>query len=543
MQKQNIIIDSNDIGLAQENIQNQLRLRIDNVWGELITNIPVTASVCDWYIQIDKDNKLIKVRYTQDAFGPNPSVFKFNLASTTHKNLEYVEDKKVDSSSCYGTGLYGISKLSKDLKLKFTSRTIDGDVWSYTYGGKNPIIYDTKLESSVGVEIEFDLEYTRTFGSYKDLILKLHQMLKDIDNKNILGGRDHRFHVTGIKGTDGQEVNNNSKQLEGHKWVYKLGDKKVSTPEHNGLVDEDGITHSEIVMKDVVTQIGDSISATLYNITVGKVDKDTIKLIPNNKGDLMLVVVYYKGTNQIAFVKQMRLKGKQVSLNNVVVTCEMDRSEIAQFLTSTQKLDGCNKHLFNAIKDKLNQFIWNVYPDTKLIEDMVQSYTEELIFKKGHLGDLFRAKSNLVQLTKDKCWDWSTELKRDVVRREKKIDDSRYDITVYQYWETNGKVDKSKTPYTVIENKRKDFKPQAVNQSTTYVTKNKMIVNIVAVSSGITENNEQKWENNWSEVRTARRLIDVDDITTGIIDVDEFDFLDNDKQKALRERCIKNNEE
>ena len=70
-----------------------------------------------------------------------------------------------------------------------------------------------------------------------------------------------------------------------------------------------------------------------------------------------------------------------------------------------------------------------------------------------------------------------------------------------------------------------------------------MIVNIVAVSSGITENNEQKWENNWSEVRTARRLIDVDDITTGIIDVDEFDFLDNDKQKALRERCIKNNEE
>ena len=179
-------------------------------------------------------------------------------------------------------------------------------------------------------------------------------MLKDIDNKNILGGRDHRFHVTGIKGTDGQEVNNNSKQLEGHKWVYKLGDKKVSTPEHNGLVDEDGITHSEIVMKDVVTQIGDSISATLYNITVGKVDKDTIKLIPNNKGDLMLVVVYYKGTNQIAFVKQMRLKGKQVSLNNVVVTCEMDRSEIAQFLTSTQKLDGCNKHLFNAIKDKLN---------------------------------------------------------------------------------------------------------------------------------------------------------------------------------------------
>ena len=37
-----------------------------------------------------------------------------------------------------------------------------------------------------------------------------------------------------------------------------------------------------------------------------------------------------------------------------------------------------------------------------------------------------------------------------------------------------------------------------------------MILNIVAVSSSITENNEQKWENNWSEVRTARRLIDVD---------------------------------
>ena len=178
-----------------------------------------------------------------------------------------------------------------------------------------------------------------------------------------------------------------------------------------------------------------------------------------------------------------------------------------------------------------------MYPDTELLEEMVQLLTKELLFTKGAIADSFRKQCNLQQLTKDKCWEWDDDRKQDVVRKEMTVHDSRYDITVYHYWKTNGKVDKAKTPYTVIENKRKDFKPADRRQSIAYITKNSFIKNIVAVSSGISEEAVKKWNNEFSEVRTARRLVDVDEITHGIVDVDDFGYQDPDKRKGLMERC------
>lgn len=529
-------IDVQDVGQGKTNINNQLRLKIKDVWGEVITNIPTQTKVCKWVIEVDKKLGVVNVKYHQDANGPTPNVFRNNLASAKRgDSLDYVSTKIVDSSSCFGSGLYTISELCVS-GLTFISRPLVGDVWSYTYGDKS--VKKNTLPSDVGVEINFILKYTKAFGSYQKLVEELSKQILDIDNFNINCGRKHYISVSGFETpTLNTELSNNGNALEGYEIQYKQGEVFTSLPEFNGLVNDDGIVHDSVVIKNIYSQTGKEVSVTLKNIKVGKVTKDVMKRLPNRNKDLMLTVVMYEGTKQIAFVIQTRLKGKQVSLNNVLLTCEMSRGEIAQFLTSTSKLDGCNSHLVDGIKNKLGDYIWNMYPDTELLEKMVQLLTKELIFTKGIVGDLFREKCNLQQLTKDKCWEWDDARKDDVVRKEKKVDDSRYDLTVYHYWETGGKVDKSKTPYTVIENKRNDFKPADRRQSVAYLTKNSFIKNIVAVSSGITEDAKQKWNNEFSEIRTARRLVDVDEITNGIVDVDEFGFQDHDKRKGLMERC------
>lgn len=532
-----IVIDAKDIGLAKTLINNQLKLKIKDVWGELITNIPTQAKLCNWYIDVDKKQGTITVKYQQDANGPLPEVFKNNLASTQRDDtLDYVGRKLVDSSSCFGTGMFTISELCTS-GLTFISRPTIGDIWSYTYGDSQ-ISKGGYLPSTIGVEVNFVLKYTKAFGSYKKLVEELSVLILDIDNSNINLGRKHYIKVSGFETpTLNTELSNNGNPIEGFEMTYTHHNMLTNVPEFNGLVDDTGIIHDKIVINNIYSQTGEEVSVTLKNIKVGKVTKDVMKKLPNRNKDLMLTVVYYEGTNQVAFVIQTRLKGKQVSLNNVVLSCEMSRGEIAKFLTSTSKLDGCNQHLINGIKNNLQDYIWNMYPDTELLEKMVQLLTYELIFTKGAIGDLFREKCNLQQLTKDKCWEWDDDRKNDVVRKEKKVDDSRYDITVYHYWETGGKVDKSKTPYTVLENKRNDFKPADRRQSVAYLTKNSFIKNIVAVSSGISEEAEQKWNNEFSEIRTARRLVDADEITHGIVDVDDFGYLDHDKRRGLMERC------
>lgn len=535
--KKQIFIDSKDIGLAKTNINNLLKLNIKDVWGELITNIPIKAKLCNWFIYVDKKQGTITVKYQQDVNGPQPEVFKNNLASTERDdNLEYVGRKLVESASCFGTGMFTISELCTN-GLTFISRPILGNVWSYTYG-ENNISEKANLLSNVGVEINFVLKYTRAFGSYKAMVQKLSSLIVDIDNININLGRKHYITVKGFETPSmDEEYSNCGNPLEGFEMTYTNGNTLTTIPEFNGLVDDLGTIHKKVLIKNIYSQTGEEVSVTLKNIKVGKVTKDVMKQLPKRNKDLMLTFVYYEGTNQVAFVIPSRLKGKQVSLNNVLLSCEMSRAEVAKFLTSTSKLDGCNTHLIDGITNKLKDYIWNMYPDTELLEEMVQLLTKELLFTKGSNADSFRKQCNLQQLTKDKCWEWDDARKQDVVRKEMTVHDSRYDITVYHYWKTDGKVDKAKTPYTVIENKRKDFKPADRRQSIAYITKNSFIKNIVAVSSGISEEAVKKWNNEFSEVRTARRLVDVDEITHGIVDVDDFGYQDPDKRKGLMERC------
>lgn len=486
----------------QELSKNPLKL-----WFEILTNIP--GNVRKVVFEIKKTKSGFDVRIIQHGEGTNLKTINGNLLDeTTVKTGLFKSKKENDSSSIYGTGIYTQSLYSSSLIYKVKTSEMDNwEVWNVKTG-ETSIEENTELNS--GVIIETTIPYTKRMGNYSKFIEDLRDILSVYDNRNIDNGRQYILNVDGFETETKDRELSGPIQSNGVSWISKKG-KSLKTAEFNCLTYEHK-TYKQLVIK--VPLDDTEIAITLDNIKLGKREEN----IGMMEGDRPYLIVYYKGSNQIAFMIPLRGHSGSTSLNNVVLECDIDKIELRPFFVTVDKFAGVNPILADTFSKILKTYLLDTYPDNKLLERAIQLWMYDVIVKD--FGG--RITCNNLRTTWGLSFlnDMDVETRRKVVFMEWNSDDKRHDFKIFLTDKT-AKVT-TDTKCVVIECKRDDFNDAARLQSIGYVVTTKNVIKIIGVSRGIKPKNVDNWNKFLTNIKGSGQLsFDLED---GLIDVAEVGF-------------------
>jgi hypothetical protein len=520
----NLDIDILDVENGQKEIDNQLKLKIKEFWYEIISNIPNSAKNLRFVIRLDRKLKKFFIHFIQDANGPVISILKKHLASAKKNgsSIEYVKYKDVDSSSIFGSGFMTMKKYAKT-NLIFKSNPIGEPAYQIDFlTGK----YTELTEPMIGgVEIIAEVDFNSAYNSYKNVVESLVDIIRERDSKNITeNDRKYLLDVSGFEtGTDNNELSNNGNPIEGIQIIYQEdGGIQSTTPKFGGLLDDTGKLVNSIVV-NAGSQMDKQIGVTLSDIKVGKVTAEVLAQLPGNLRGAPLLIAYYKNSKQVAFWIRLRAGSGQESINNVLVTCEVERSEIANFFGDTAKLQGVSDNITKVIYDVIKtKYIFNNYPDTKILEKTYQLAIIQLLQEQSDMGDKLRKQSGLTELTKMKIWEKSPQEIASIITDESMAGSDRYDVRVYHIWETGGKRIETKTPFTCFEVKKKSFVKGDRAQLFTYSIKNELFVHGIAISNLITLNAVKEFNSEVAEIKSANRI--KGDCKFTMLDLNSYDF-------------------
>ena len=505
----------------QELSKNPLKL-----WFEILTNIP--GNVKKVLFEIKKTNNGFDVRIIQYGEGTNLQTINGNLLDETIvKEGTFKPKKENDSSSIYGTGIYTQSIYTSTLVYKVKNSEMDKwEVWNVKTGETS---FEEIDELKTGVIIEMAIPYTKRMGSHSKFIEDLRGILSVYDNRNINEGRQYIIDASGFNNeTTDREL---SKPIEpsGVNWVSKKG-KYIKNAEFNYLT-YDHKTYKELVIK--VPLDDTDVSITLHNIRLGKREGN----IGTMEGDRPYLIVYYKGSNQIAFMIPLRGHSGSTSLNNVVLECDMDKVELRPFFVTVDKFAGVNPILSKTLSDILKPYLLDTYPDNKLLERAIQLWMYDVIVKD------FGGRVNCNRTRTD--WglgflnDMLEDERRKFVHMEWNSDDKRHDFKIYMV--NKGDKVTTDTKCIVIECKRDDFNDAARLQSIGYVVTTKNVTKIIGVSRGIKTKNVDSWNKLLTNIKGSGQLsFDLEDKLIDVAD-EGFDVhYDRYTSKALEERELHN---
>ena len=478
------------------------------LWFEIITNVPNGTNEVSFDINLTKEG--LKVFYKQDTFGPT-----FKTFTTNSINDDIIKDGKLtlinkeNSSSVYGSGFVTIGQYSTEVIL--TSNDSDGDSWRYDFlTGEFSEVEPLK---DCNFQLELLIPFNNKMGGWKNYITKLRDIIEEVDAKNIINGREYKFTVNGVgSGSDSISLN---KPLEPKipLWVDEVG-TSIPNPQYNQLK-VNGKWTSEVVIESPSSNEKNS-SLTFEIKSVGKVNSDY--KLSGSSGDKPMLVVYYKGTNQVCFMIPLRKGNGQTSLNNVFIEAEVDKKDIGLFLSSTDKSTGVNDLLKIKLLEDFNNLLLELYPDTELVELMVQLYGIDLIVENTSiLGDTFRNSLGLGIMN-----SMDVEVRKDIVKPEVSKANGRYDIVVDMIWLTDMEL-RPDTPRFVAEVKKKDFGRNDRNQIFAYALKDSSVTLAAGISVDITPSAQKSYGTDIDEIKRAGSLPNVT-FAKDLVDIMKFDF-------------------
>jgi hypothetical protein len=479
------------------------------VWYEIVTNIPVTCNKVVFDLTI-KDS-LLKVIYKQDIFGPSKEDLSKNMVNkSTTKNGKVNVFEKENSSSVFGTGFTTIGDYCSSQIIESTPE--NGESF------KKDLLTDIEEEIQPLKEYKFiqtlQIPYDNKMGGWKNFIQKLRNIISEVDGVNIQNGRKYKFNVSGLSTTTDCLELSEVIQPKITMWVDELGVPTVG-PKLTGYETEKGVETKLVVNAPNVNKKDSSI--TLDITAIGKRPKEFV--LEGFSGDKPMIIVRYKGTNQLCFVMPLRKGNGETSINNVIVEAEVSKSEIATYLESTDKSTGVSDILKNSIFETLRPSILKTYPDTNLVEKMSQLFVAMMIiedFGGKKLCDMFRSENGLGSMN-----TMTVAERQKIVKLEKSKSNSRYDIIVWKIWETKGQLT-SKTPKWLAENKRQDFGRNDRNQIFSYAVKDRYITSAVGISVDVSQKSIESFEEDIDSIKRAERLNDVEFFP--LIDVNDWGF-------------------
>lgn len=478
------------------------------LWFEIVTNIPNGTNVVDFDIQLTKEG--LRVVYKQDSLGPTFETFVENsINDDIIQDGKLVLKSKQDSSSVYGSGYVTIGQYSSELLI--SSNDSNGDSWKLNF-------FTNELEEieplvNCNFKVELLIPFNNKMGGWKNYITSLRSIIEEVDAKNIINGREYKFTINGVgSGSDSMELNK-PLQPKIPLWVDEVGNA-IPTSQYNSLKVNGKWTNSVVIESPSSNE--DDSSLTFDIKSVGKVNSDY--KLSGSSGDKPMLVVYYKGTNQICFMIPVRKGNGQTSLNNVFIEAEVDKKDIGLFLSSTDKSTGVNDLLRNKLLEEFNNLLLEIYPDTELVELMVQLYGIDLIVENTSvLGDTFRESLGLEAMN-----SMDVEERRDIVKAEVSKANGRYDIVVNMIWETDMELTPD-TPRFVGEVKKKDFGRNDRNQIFAYAIKDSLVTVAAGISVDITPSAQKSYGTDIDEIKRAGSLPNVT-FADKLVDIMKFDF-------------------
>jgi len=459
------------------------------LWYEIITNVPNGTEEVIFDLNLTKEG--LQVVYKQDSFGPTFETFTQNSI-----NDDIIQDGKLtlidkkNSSSVYGSGFVTIGQYST--KVILTSNDKDGDSWSFDFlSGEFNEVGPLK---DCNFQIELLIPYNTKMGGWKNYLTQLRDIIQEVDSKNILKGRKYKFSVNGF-GTDTDNLEFSKTILpKDVSWVDEAGNP-TPTCKYTSFKGKNG-------NKVIVTSPScndDEASITFEIKSIGKVDS-SYKL-SGFSGDKPMLVVYYKGTNQICFMVPVRPGNGQTSLNNLLIEAEVDKKEIGLFLQSTDKSTGVTPLLKTKLVDVFNNLLLGLYPDSKLVELMIQLFGVDMIVNdESVLGDTFRSSIGLSEMNK-----LDVSVRKEITKMEVSKDSGRYDIIVNMIWETDMELN-SDTPKFIGEVKKTNFGRNDRNQVFCYSLKDKLVTKAVGISYNISSSAIDAYNKDIDSIKRADSL-------------------------------------
>lgn len=494
--------------IIRDNVNQLIGSSPTKLWFEIITNIPNGTNVVEFVIELIKDG--LKVVYKQDSLGPTFETFVENSI-----NDEIIQDGKLilkskkDSSSVYGSGYVTIGQYSSEVFI--SSNDSNGDSWKLNF-------FTNELEEieplkDCNFKVELLIPFNNKMGGWNNYVQSLRSIIEEVDAKNIMNGRQYQFTVNGIgSGSDSAKLN---KPLEPKipLWVDEIGNS-IPKPQFNSLKVNGKWTNTVIIESPSSNENNSSLTFEIKS--VGKVNSDY--KLSGSSGDKPMLVVYYKGTNQLCFMMPVRKGNGQTSLNNVYIEAEVDKQDIGLFLSSTDKSTGVNDLLKNKLLEIFNNLLLELYPDTELVELMVQLYGIDLIIENTSiLGDTFRNALGLGAMN-----PMDIEERRAIVKAEVSKANGRYDIVVDMIWLTDMELTPD-TPRFVGEVKKKDFGRNDRNQIFAYAIKDSLVRVAAGISVDITPTSQKSYGTDIDEIKRAGSLPNVT-FADKLIDIMKFDF-------------------
>lgn len=496
------------VGSAAMKQNQKLSENPSKLWFEVLTNIP--AGVKTVFIDIQRVRDGFEVVIKQIGDGTTLKTINENLLDESIVIDGKFVDKGSNNSSIYGTGIYTQSLYTKKLIYKVKTRELDEwQVWDVKTG---KITSEPNNDITSGVIIEMFIPYNPRMSSYTGFIESLRNILGVYDNRNITSGRDYKLNVNGFETpTINSEL---SKPIEPITidWINKMG-KSLKFAEFTDL------TLHKTRLTELVIELpfdGKDMMVTLSNFKMGKRDGNPAGY--GFESDRPYLIVYYKGSNQIAFTLPLRGSSGLASLNNVTLECEIDKSELRPFFVTVDKFAGVHQSLQSVLVSKLRDYLLDRYPDNKLLEYAIQLWLYDvLVNDRGGKGsaDSFRDNWKLGFLN-----EMSKDIRAKVVHLEWDSDAGRHDFKIFVT--DNKGIVTPDTKNIIIEVKRDDFNTTARQQAMAYVSSTKNTIMIIGASRHISPKHVEFWNKFFTKVRGSGQLsFQLED---ALIDVKDWGF-------------------
>lgn len=512
-----------DVALAADKLNKKLSANPSKLWFEILTNFPSDAKNIKFDILKDSDRKGFYVKVFQDGLGTTLEIINKNRLDISQVDNLSIKKKSEDTGSIYGSGISTIGFYSEDLIIKV--KRLEDDVWSVWNTVTNEVSTEiSKIPS--GVVFEMFIPFQRSFPTYYKYVESLRYILSTYDARNILNGRTYKINVDGMDTSTENKTLSEVIQPNLIEWVDITG-----KPQNGPDVDKlelggklfDSITLDAIGVDETDRKI------TLTNFRMGK--RSDKKLYPNYWGDIPMLNVFYKGSQQLAFTLPLRGNTGFVSLNNVVLEADISKDELRYFFESTDKFVGVTTSLKDVLFKELRNYLLSQYPDNDLLEKAIQEWFYDLLVHDvigPRPSNSFRKEYNLSFLNNMKI-----EERKKVVFMEWDDAESRLDFKIFLVNETDGVVTQN-TPVLVIETKRKDFNVSDRRQAITYMASTPNCTRIMGISLDISQSSFDAWGKLTAKVCGSGQMSFKPKFD--MIDVAEFGF--NSFLKTYQDRIL-----
>ena len=484
---------------------------------ELQTNFPNDVTEVEYNVKNTDNGVTFKVY--QNGDGTNLKTIEKNR--TKDSDTLHVDTIKERSN---GGSMFGIGTSNMDYywnDYTFYCRIDDSDMfekWVVSTGFTD--VVKLNVDSKWKVIQEFTIPYDAN-ETAEDKIKILKTISGLTDSKAIIGGRVHKFIVSGFDKLVNEEL---SGEVEPIDIIWQTKDASGRPkPEFTTLFDKSKTPLSEITLSSPGYS-GISKSITFKVTGFGKRSKNNDLFFGiNDVSDIPYMIIRLKENKQLLGRIALRGRSGKLHLNGVMLEVEVSKKELRNFYISPDKYKGFRPTFEADIRTKFVPLIENTYEDTNTKERSLQTFLDDVLVNSSYGGDVYEkdAHAHRKIFGVEFLSKLSVEKRREYVTPEPWSNkQDRLDIKIRYPKELSGL---NEDTYTIIECKRENFNKNDIDQGFIYSYSTTGCVALYGVSVNISDSNVESFGNRKKAINESRQRR-LGDISGELVDLMDNGF-------------------